>query len=114
MSQEAPADLKSNLTRAWATFSEETVAKSNKPTKFKACLFSLCFYHAIVLGRRRFGQQGWSKRYSFNTGDLTVNLPAPRLADLARTPSIMCRFCSHRVLRPAARADPAGVRQCVD
>ena len=27
---------------------------------------------AIVLGRRRCGQQGWSKRYSFNQGDLTM------------------------------------------
>jgi dynein heavy chain len=25
-----------------------------------------------VLGRRRFGQQGWSRKYSFNTGDLTI------------------------------------------
>ena len=25
-----------------------------------------------VQGRRRFGQQGWSKKYSFNVGDLTV------------------------------------------
>ncbi|KAA0166994.1 hypothetical protein FNF28_02917 [Cafeteria roenbergensis] len=72
VANEAPADLKSNLIRAWATFSEDVIAESNKPEVFKACLFTLCFYHAIVLGRRRFGQQGWSKKYSFNTGDLTV------------------------------------------
>ena len=44
----------------------------SKPTEFKACLLTLCFYHSIVLGRKKFGQQGWSKRYSFNQGDLTV------------------------------------------
>jgi dynein heavy chain, axonemal len=72
VANEAPEDLKSNLLRAWANFSEETISQSNKPEVFKACLFTLCFYHAVVLGRRRFGQQGWSKKYSFNVGDLTV------------------------------------------
>lgn len=38
----------------------------------QACLFSLCWFHSIVLGRKRFGQQGWSRAYSFNTGDLTI------------------------------------------
>ena len=88
VANEAPADLKSNLLRAWDNFSEEAIAKSNKPEVFKACLFTLCFYHAIVLGRRRFGQQGWSKKYSFNTGDLTVcaNVLMQYLNDNETTP----------------------------
>ena len=69
---EAPADLRSNLQRAWANFSEETISSCSKPKEFKACLFALCFFHSLVLGRRKFGQQGWSKKYSFNTGDLTI------------------------------------------
>lgn len=72
VANEAPADLLSNLTRSWANFGQDRVDASNKPTEFKACLLTLCWYHAIVLGRRRFGQQGWSRKYSFNTGDLTV------------------------------------------
>lgn len=69
---EAPADLRSNLQRAWANFSEEYISGCSKPKEFKACLFALCFFHSIVLGRRKFGQQGWSTKYSFNTGDLTI------------------------------------------
>lgn len=69
---EAPADLKSNLRRAWSTFDETLINSSEKPSEFKACLFALSFFHAIVLGRRKFGQQGWSQKYSFNTGDLTI------------------------------------------
>jgi dynein heavy chain len=72
VANEAPADLKSNLSRAWSEFTETWIEGSTKPAPFKACLFTLCFYHAIVQGRRRFGQQGWSKRYSFNSGDLRV------------------------------------------
>lgn len=72
VANEAPADLLSNLTRSWAVFNQERIDGSVKPTEFKACLFTLVWYHAIVLGRRRFGQQGWSRKYAFNTGDLTV------------------------------------------
>jgi dynein heavy chain len=72
VANEAPADIKSNLTRAWGNFGQEWVDRSTKPTEFKGCLFALCWFHSIVLGRRRFGQQGWSRKYSFNTGDLTI------------------------------------------
>lgn len=72
VANEAPSDIQSNLRRAWANFSEDVVQSCAAPSQFKACLFALCWFHAIVLGRRRFGQQGWSRAYSFNTGDLTI------------------------------------------
>jgi dynein heavy chain len=52
----------------WANFSHERIESCEKKTEFKATLFALCWFHSIVLGRRRFGQQGWSRKYSFNTG----------------------------------------------
>ncbi|CAE7662857.1 DNAH17 [Symbiodinium microadriaticum] len=72
VANEAPADIKSNITRGWANFTHDRIEGCTKKTEFKACLFSLCWFHSIVLGRRRFGQQGWSRKYSFNTGDLTI------------------------------------------
>ena len=39
---EAPADLKSNLQRAWANFSEDRVSGCSKPKEFKACLYCAC------------------------------------------------------------------------
>ena len=35
-------------------------------------LFALCFFHALALGRRKFGYQGFSRAYPFNNGDITV------------------------------------------
>lgn len=52
VANEAPADIKSNLTRAWANFNQEKIDGCNKPTEYKACLFSLCWFHSIVLGKR--------------------------------------------------------------
>jgi len=72
IANEAPADLKSNLTRAWASFSQENLDQCVKPKEFRSCLFGLCFFHSLVLGRKRFGSQGWSRKYGFNVGDLTI------------------------------------------
>ena len=72
VANEAPSDIKSNITRGWANFTHDRVEACTKKTEFKTCLFALCWFHSIVLGRRRFGQQGWSRKYSFNTGDLTI------------------------------------------
>ncbi|TYZ58261.1 hypothetical protein PybrP1_007938 [[Pythium] brassicae (nom. inval.)] len=72
VANEAPTDLKSNLRRAWANFSLAHIAASARPREYQGCLFALCFFHALVLGRRRFGAQGWSRPYSFNTGDLLI------------------------------------------
>ena len=72
VSNEAPADIQSNLIRALDNFSDETIQSCSKPDTMKACLFSLSWFHAIVCGRRRFGPIGWSRKYSFNTGDLII------------------------------------------
>jgi dynein heavy chain len=67
---EAPSDVKSNLRATWAEFNPERIESCKQVKEFRGCLATLCFYHGIILGRRRFGQQGWSRAYSFNLGDL--------------------------------------------
>ena len=41
VSNEAPADIKSNLNRAWDTFSQPRIDINTKPDIFKGCLFAL-------------------------------------------------------------------------
>lgn len=77
VSNEAPADVKSNLMRAWSEFSQDRIDASSKPKEYKGILFCLCYFHAVVCGRRGFGPQGWlrmanGQTYSYNTGDLTI------------------------------------------
>jgi dynein heavy chain, axonemal len=66
--------LKSNLRRAFSKFPQDNFerAKSHKEKEYKALLFGLCMFHSIILGRKKFGAQGWSRNYSFNDGDLTI------------------------------------------
>jgi dynein heavy chain, axonemal len=73
VANEAPQYLKANLRRAYAKFNQEFLdAAQKKPSEFKACLFALCFFHAQIIGRKKFGSQGWSRVYNFNDGDLTI------------------------------------------
>uniref|UniRef100_A0A8C4MXA9 Dynein axonemal heavy chain 11 n=1 Tax=Equus asinus asinus TaxID=83772 RepID=A0A8C4MXA9_EQUAS len=51
---------------------QDTLEVCSKEQEFKSILFSLCYFHACVAGRLRFGPQGWSRSYPFNPGDLTI------------------------------------------
>jgi len=73
IANEAPQFLKANLRRAYSKFDQPFLDKCDKkPNEFKACLFGLCFFHSLILGRKKFGSQGWSRVYNFNDGDLTI------------------------------------------
>jgi dynein heavy chain len=72
VSNEAPQDVKSNMTRAYSLFSQARIDECAKKVEYKAILFGLCTFHSFILARKKFGSQGWSRMYSFNDGDLTI------------------------------------------
>ena len=72
VSNEAPQDLKANMKRALNNFDQERLDSCTKKNEFKAILFALCFFHSLIIGRRKFGAIGWSTKYNFNEGDLQI------------------------------------------
>merc|ERR1719483_607899 len=74
ITNEPPTGMQANLHKALDNFDQETLEMSSKEAEFKSILFSLCYFHAVVAERRKFGPQGWNKIYPFNTGDLVISM----------------------------------------
>jgi dynein heavy chain len=58
VSNEPPSDMASNMRRALAAFSPDLEGRLSSPAKvtaFRSILFGLCFYHSLLLGRKKFG-----------------------------------------------------------
>lgn len=53
---------------------QDTLEMCARENEFKSILFALCYFHAVVAERRKFGPQGWNRSYPFNTGDLTISI----------------------------------------
>ncbi|XP_066519150.1 dynein axonemal heavy chain 17-like isoform X2 [Hoplias malabaricus] len=74
ITNEPPTGMHANLHKALYLFSQETLEMSSKESEFKVILFALCYFHAVVVERRKFGAQGWNRSYPFNNGDLTISV----------------------------------------
>jgi len=79
LTNEPPEGMRPNLIRAYQNFTEEMFEGCAKQAEFKAIIFALCYFHAAILERKKFGVGnipkstsgiGWNMNYPFNTGDL--------------------------------------------
>ena len=68
LTNEPPQGVKQNIKRAFTQFTKEDI--EDKDPKIKTILFALCYFHSVMLERRKFGPKGWNMKYAFNAGDL--------------------------------------------
>ncbi|XP_075374923.1 dynein axonemal heavy chain 17-like isoform X2 [Mycteria americana] len=74
ITNEPPTGMYANLHKALDLFTQDTLEMCSKEIEFKCILFALCYFHAVVAERRKFGAQGWNRPYPFNNGDLTISI----------------------------------------
>ncbi len=65
---EPPQELKANVQMAFKNFTPKEFEE--KSEKYRCVLFALCFFHGLVVVRKRFGSTGWNGNYPFNLQDL--------------------------------------------
>ncbi|XP_053593671.1 dynein beta chain, ciliary [Microplitis demolitor] len=74
ITNEPPTGMHANIHKALDNFNQETLDSCTKESEFKGILFALCYFHAVIAERRKFGSQGWNRVYPFNVGDLTISI----------------------------------------
>lgn len=74
MTKEAPKGLRANLKNTYYKLNDQRLSVTTRPQVFRKLLFGLCFYHAVVCERKRFGALGWNIPYQFNETDLDISM----------------------------------------
>uniref|UniRef100_A0A8C6SC12 Uncharacterized protein n=1 Tax=Neogobius melanostomus TaxID=47308 RepID=A0A8C6SC12_9GOBI len=73
ITNEPPTGMNASLHAALNNFSQDMLDLCSREQEFNLMLFSLCFFHASLIERCKFGPQGWNHKYPFSTGDLTIS-----------------------------------------
>ena len=78
MTTEVPSGLQQNLLRS---FMSEPIKEPEffsgcpgKEKEFSKLLYALCFFHAVVQERKKFGSIGWNIPYCFDDSDFQISV----------------------------------------
>ncbi|XP_073833430.1 dynein heavy chain at 16F isoform X2 [Musca autumnalis] len=74
VTNEPPKGIKANVLGALADINPDFFEHHILQKKWRAIVFGLCVFHAVLLERRKFGPLGWNITYEFNESDRECGL----------------------------------------
>ncbi|KAM9770210.1 dynein axonemal heavy chain 6 [Menidia menidia] len=69
VTNEPPKGLRANMRRAFTDISNTFFEDHTLGRQWRKMVFGLCFFHAIIQERKKFGPLGWNIRYAFSDSD---------------------------------------------
>jgi len=79
MTNEPPKGMRANLLGSFLSIDDSWFDGSKRRNEFKKMLFGLCFFHAVVRERKKFGPLGWNIQYIFSPPDLRISMDQLRI-----------------------------------
>ena len=61
------------MRRTYNEVKDDVYEGCSKPVEYKKLLFSLAFFHAIILERRKYGSIGWNIPYDWMNSDFEMS-----------------------------------------
>lgn len=78
ITNEPPTGLQKNLLRTYSSEPMNDISFyagcPDKDRAFTKLLYGICFFHAVVQERRKFGSLGWNINYGFNESDFQISV----------------------------------------
>ncbi|KAH8299235.1 hypothetical protein KR044_006570, partial [Drosophila immigrans] len=74
ITNEPPKGIKANVIGALSDLKVEFFEQHIQASKWRAIVFGLCMFHAVLLERRKFGPLGWNITYEFSESDRECGL----------------------------------------
>ncbi|OXA50744.1 Dynein heavy chain 6, axonemal [Folsomia candida] len=69
ITNEPPKGLRANVRRALVEMEKEFFEANMLGDPWRRIVFGICFFHAVIQERKKFGPLGWNIRYEFNDSD---------------------------------------------
>lgn len=69
VTNEPPKGLRANIRRAFTEMTSSFFEENILGKKWRQIIFGICFFHAIIQERKKFGPLGWNICYEFNDSD---------------------------------------------
>ena len=74
VTNEPPKGLRANVRGSFAAIEQKGFEENEMGQSYRKLIFGLCFFHANILERKKFGPLGWNIRYDFSDTDRDTTL----------------------------------------